>query len=187
MLHKKILLPLFVVMVIAQWYIPGHMIWEKEEILVSGKAYKFKIKPIDPSHPLKGKYIRLVYEEDSFTVPEVEPWMTGQEIYIVLTTDEAGYAQIKSIHPTAPHTGKNNYFKVRSSYYTRDCSIQLNYPFDEFYMNEFKAPKAEKLQREMTLDSTKNVYALVLVKDGSVVLKEVEVDGIPISEFLNTN
>ena len=54
-------------------------------------------------------------------------------------------------------------------------------------MNEFKAPQAEKLQREMTLDSTKNVYAVVFVKDGSVVLKEVEVDGTPLSELLNTN
>ncbi len=187
MLSKKILFPLFAVMVIAQWYIPGHMIWEKEEILLSGKAYKFKIRPFDPYHPLKGKYIRLVYEEDSFTVPTVEPWMTGKEIYVVLTTDEEGYAQIKDIQPTAPNTAKNNYFKARSNNYTRENIIQLHYSFDEFYMNEFKAPKAENLQREIAQDSTKNVYAVVHIKDGEVVLKDVEVDGIPLRELLNTN
>ena len=48
---------IFIVVAIAQLFIPTQMILNQETILKTGKPYRFKTQPVDPSDPFKGKYI----------------------------------------------------------------------------------------------------------------------------------
>ena len=48
---------LFIIVVCAQLFVPSQMIFQQEDVLKTGTAFKFKTQPVDPSDPFKGKYI----------------------------------------------------------------------------------------------------------------------------------
>ncbi len=50
---------LFAVMCLAQWIVPGKMVYDSENTIAEGTLYKFKTAPVDPSDPLRGKYVTL--------------------------------------------------------------------------------------------------------------------------------
>ena len=70
----------------------------------------------------------------------------------------------------------NPYVKA-VAYYTwienDSITVRFQYPFDEFYMDEFKAPKAEVIYREITLNSLNSTYALVKIYKGDAVVENV--------------
>lgn len=51
-------------------------------------------------------------------------------------------------------------------------------------MEEFKAPEAETIYRESIRDTARLTYALVYIKNGEAVLKDVIVDGLSISDVV---
>ena len=57
-------------------------------------------------------------------------------------------------------------------------------PFDRFYMEESKAPKAEKVYNAANSDQRKETYALVYIKDGTAVLNDVIIDGQSIATYV---
>ncbi|HMB62545.1 MAG TPA: hypothetical protein VKN36_05700, partial [Eudoraea sp.] len=61
-----------------------------------------------------------------------------------------------------------------------------DYPFDRFYMEESKANEAELTYRQSQRDTSKITYALVRIKNGEAVLKDVMIDGISIRELVKT-
>ena len=54
-------------------------------------------------------------------------------------------------------------------------------------MEESKAYEAELTYRQSQRDTTKLTYALVSIKNGDAVLKDVLIDGISIKEIVETN
>ncbi|MCP3932456.1 MAG: GDYXXLXY domain-containing protein, partial [Bacteroidetes bacterium] len=61
--------------------------------------------------------------------------------------------------------------------------LTIAYPFDRFYMEESKADDAEDIYREFQRDNRRAAYALVNIKEGKAVLKDVLIDGISIREL----
>ena len=56
----------FGLLVAAQLYVPASMILGRENTIKAGKEFQFRVAPIDPNDPLRGKYIRLDYEDNFF-------------------------------------------------------------------------------------------------------------------------
>lgn len=185
MMGKKIQITGFVLLAFVQLLIPAKMIWEQEHILKKGTEYKFKTAPVDPNDPFRGKYITLSYEASSFNVANEMDWEYGQTIYVVLTTDQKGFAKIASITSEVPE-GTEAYVEGSVLFVTRNGSNQvtIGYPFDRFYMEESKAQPAEITYRNSQRDTTTTTYALVRIKNGKVVLKDVLIDGVPIKELV---
>lgn len=185
---KKIVLAAFILLALAQLYIPAKMIWDREDVLATGTAYKFKTAPIDPNDPFRGKYITLSYDENTITVSDEQDWLTGESIYVSLTTDNSGFAKIKSISKTKP-TGNEKFIKAKVRFAAGNGSNQLtiDYPFDRYYMEESKAYDAEQVYRRTQRETSKTTYALVSVKNGDAVLKDVLIDGTPIREIVKAN
>ena len=94
--NKKILLPAFILVALVQLYVPSKMILHREEILDTGKEYKFKTAPIDPTDPFRGKYITLRYDENMVEIQNEKDWVRGETIYVFLAKDSDGFAKIKS-------------------------------------------------------------------------------------------
>ena len=90
-MHKRYL-PLLLLGVVAlvQLYVPAAMILEREEVLATGKAYKFRVAPVDPNDPFRGKYITLRYRHNTIQVADAGQWESGQEVYVLLRRDRAG-------------------------------------------------------------------------------------------------
>ena len=176
----------FVLIVIAQWFVPTSIILKKEEILKNGKAFKFKTEPIDPSNPFEGKYISLKFQQDTFSLnKELEKLSNGDEIFVVLK-QENGYAVISQVLVSKPK-GNIDFVKASLDYienYENNKRIHINYTFNKFFMEESKAPKAEVLYNKASQKNKNNCYALVYTKDGSAVVSDVLVNDTSISKLV---
>ncbi len=185
MINKKILLSVFIIVALVQLYVPASMILEREDILDKGREYKFKTEPIDPSDPFRGKYITLRFEENMIEIQNEADWLRGEIIYVFLTTDNEGFTKIQSVSKENP-TINQDFLKTKVRYVTRNGSNQLtiDFPFDRYYMEESKAYDAELIYRESQLDTNQIAYALVSIKDGDAVLKDVLINGVSIREIV---
>ena len=176
----------FLILALIQWAVPGKIIWEKNEVLEKGKAYKFKTEPVDPTHPFKGKYITLNFSESSFTDTINRNLVGNDNIYLILSTDHRGFASIKDLSLREPK-GNNGYIKATVYYASKEkdsITVHFRYPFDEFYMEEYKAPKAENIYRESTRDSLNTTYALVKIRNGDGVIENVFINDTPIGALI---
>ncbi len=186
--NKKILLTAFILMVMAQLYVPGKMIWNKEDIINNGIEYKFETAPIDPNDPFRGKYISLSYDKNTIEIENEKDWTSGEKIYVYLTTDKNGFAKIKSVSKQKPNDNQD-FLKTNVRMVSENGSNKLtvDYPFDRFYMEESKAYDAEVTYRKTQIDTSKITYALVNIKNGEGVLKDVLIDGISIREIVKAH
>jgi uncharacterized membrane-anchored protein len=186
--NKKILFAVFVLVALVQLYVPAKIIWDREEILKTGSEFKFKTVPIDPSDPFRGKYITLSYIENTVKVENENDWTMGEKIYVHLTTTKDGFAKVQSVSKEKP-TENQDYLEAKVYYVSGNAAnkLTIDYPFDRFYMEESKAHKAEIAYRQSQRDTSKMTYAVVRIKKGVAVLKDIMVDGIPIGEIVNPN
>jgi hypothetical protein len=173
----------FLVVVLAQIFVPTKMIYDQENVIATGTAYKFKTQPVDPSDPLKGKYILLNYEVNSAPSTDTT-WIRSAPIYITLKTDEGGFAIVKAISKEVPEN--RDYLKLKVNWYNAyEKRVEFSLPFDEFYMNEAKAYDAEVAHVNAQRDSLpNNTYALVYVLNGKAVLENVFINEVPIGEYV---
>lgn len=186
---KPLILSLFILAAIAQLYVPTSMILDREDILEHGKVYKFRIQPVDPNDPMRGKYITLGFEDDYIEIQGDSSFLGVQEIFVIVEENDLGFATIKNINMDKP-SDHMDYVKAKIShvsYYEDTARIYIQYPFDRYYMEEFKVPLAEEVYFESARDSTSVTWALVKIKDGEAVLQDVMIDGISIHEIAGNN
>jgi uncharacterized membrane-anchored protein len=181
-MKTKQLMILFIITALLQLAVPVKMIFDSEMTERYGPEYKFKTVPIDPTDPFRGKYITLNYDISSFPSADTT-YTTGDQIYIALKKDSEGFAQIASISHEEP--------EVETDYVIADVShnyggnVNFEFLFDRFYMEEGKAAEAETSYATYSGTArAKPAYALVAVKGGSAVVKNVIIDGIPIKEYV---
>ena len=186
-MNKKIIFPAFIVMVLVQLYIPVKMIINKESVLSGGKEFRFKTAPIDPTDPFRGKYITLSFEANSTNIPDAEGWNQGEEIFVLLGEDDKGFVKINSVSKEKP-IDIEDYVTASIGYVIDDTLdwVSIDYPFTRFYMEESKAGNAEEAYREAARDTSQVTYALVSIKNGEAVVKDVLINDIPIKEVIKS-
>lgn len=186
--NKKKIIISFVIIAIIQLFVPVKMIWNKESTLINGNPYKFKTAPIDPTDPFIGKYIVLDFEENSYEVNE--QYLRGEFLYVYLDEDQNGFAKIAKVSKNILPNEEKDYVKAKvryGNYLGHDLQIQIDYPFQRFYMEESKAYNAELLYRKFQSESGSITYALVRVKNGDAVIQNVFINDTPIKELVEIN
>ena len=183
---NKILIPIFCLVVVAQLFVPVKMILDREDIIETGTVYKFKTAPVDPTDLFRGKYITLNFDADEFVVDSLEQWEDKKAVFVGLGVDTLGFAKIVSVSDERPSEtlGYVEAERWYSNTVKNKPTIFLRYPFDRFYMEESKAPKAEKAYRNVRQDSTQTAYAIVCIKNGEAVLTDVMINDVSIKEFV---
>lgn len=179
----------FVMLSAIQIYVPASMILEQESLLRSGNVFKFKTAPVDPNDPFRGKYITLRFEQDHIILPgDTTELSDNQEVFVTLSTDREGFARIENISDTRPENESDWVTARTGGIYFREDSITvfINFDFTRFYMEELKAPEAEKIYAEGQIDPQKNTWAVVRVREGKAALEDVMIDGISIREIAAT-
>lgn len=176
---KAALLIAFTLVVAAQWYVPVSMIRDSELIVTEGLELKFRTRPVDPSDPFRGKYITLYFGTQSFVMDTVPRYNYGDDIYAALTIDEDGYAVVDSLYADEP-ADEMLAIKVEVSSAYIDSThqlIEIQYPFDRFYVEESKASEAERLYWESLLPTLpeRQTYAVVRVRKRRAVLMDVRI------------
>ena len=187
MLNKKVLFIGFLLIAIVQLYVPAKMIYDQEVVLLNGNEYKFKAAPIDPNDPFRGKYITLRFEATTFPVQNINEWAINDEVFVQIQNDTAGFAQIKNVSKKRPDNDPD-YIKAKIAFLMEDgkVNMRIEYPFDRFYMEETKAQAAEDMYREAIVDSTQVAYALVNIRNGEAVIRDVLINGTSISDLVKT-
>ena len=180
---KKIAFLLLVATFLMQWFVPVNMIMQQEDILKEGTTFKFKTQPIDPNDPFRGKFIVLNYEANNIDIKGDEYWYQGEPVYVKIKEDEKGFAQIAGLEKTLP-VDDNHYIKaeIERVWGENPSKIRIKYPFERFYMEENKAPKAEALFGNMRRDTNTVIYSLVVINKGRSALKDVVVNGVSIKD-----
>ena len=178
---QKLLLPLFLLLCLAQLYIPAQMISAREKVLQFGSTYKFQATPYDPNDPFRGKYLRVSFSPTFFEMKDSVNWQWQEQIYVQAATDNQGFFRIKNLSRTEPQEG--DYFSATVNYTSWDSKtglskVRIDYPFNRFYIEESKAAAAETLYREVLKDPNRTAYALVSIMDGEAVFKDLMIDGV---------
>jgi len=181
---KTILLIIFLLVALVQIYVPASMILDREAVLAQGTEFKFRTAPIDPNDPFRGKYITLSFIDTTVPIVNESNWTAGESVYALLTTDEQGFAQIQSVTRDYPPEDQDFLTTKISAVSSNGIrQLTLDYPFDRFYLEETKAPEAERVYRESLRNANQETYALVSIKDGEAVLKDVLIDGASIKDI----
>jgi uncharacterized membrane-anchored protein len=186
MKNKSTIIGLFILVVFIQLAIPFKMILNEENVLSKGTPYKFLVRPVDPKDPFRGKYISLRYAQTLYFIKDsTKNYYSNERIYILLENDKDGFMQIKDVSKEEP-TNTQDYVEAKvSSFYNNE--INIDFPFDRYYMDEFKAYEAEKVYNNSLGDVQNSTYALVYVKDGRAVIKDVLIKGVSIKEVVENN
>lgn len=182
MFNSKAALIILAGAAIVQLYVPAAMIIEREHVLTDGRIYKFKTAPVDPNDPFRGKYIELNYAANNFRMQQKNNWERNETVYVLISNSADGFAKIDTLLKEQPAGG--DFIKAKVNYISFDSLLYVDYPFNKYYMEEGKAPAAEKVYTEYRRDTTHKTYALVSVKDGDAVLKDVMIDETPIREMI---
>ncbi len=187
MTNIKILFPLFILLALVQLFVPAKMILDREDILKTGKEFKFRTAPIDPNDPFRGKYITLSFSNTTFDVQDGDEWNRDEDVYVLLKEDIEGFAIIKSVSKDKP-SEKQDFVKAKIRNggwkFNFNNNITIDYPFDRYYMEESKAYDAELAYRDAQINEDNITYALVSIKDGDAVLKDVFINDVSIKEIV---
>jgi uncharacterized membrane-anchored protein len=166
---------------LAQWAAPLSQIWTHEQTLAKGTLIKLKCAAPDPYDPLRGRFLAVRPDERQVTVPADIKLQRGMQVYATLTTGADGLATITHLSLTPPADG--DYIRLKSGYINSEKTVQLQWPFERFYINEKLAPEADKWFAE-NIRGTKGIIAEVRVLNGRAVLADLSLDGRPFREIL---
>jgi uncharacterized membrane-anchored protein len=176
---------------LVQLAVPLQMIRSREAVLERGTAYRFRTEPVDPADPFQGRYVRLDFEADSVPMAEAEAEAVGSRArgYALLGVDADGFARFVGWTLERPATG--DYLQTRSLGPARRWNpereksesrgLRIDLPFDRFYMEESKAPEAERIAAEASREE--DCWAVVRVLDGRAVIEDVLVGGRPLARL----
>lgn len=183
---KKILLPAFFVLLIAaQWYVPADMVMQSTKVIANGQLMRFKCAPVDPKDPFRGNYIVLNLDSRNFPLPPNHDFLSGERVYVSFENDSAGFAKINAISKVKPRNMRE-VLETKIDYISNEEDKQvafLDFPFSRFYMDEFKAPVAEKMYNDAVQSDTGNTYAMVHIYYGKARISNVVVKGKLLSDF----
>lgn len=184
-MKSKYIFAIFLVIAAIQIMVPTQMILKREDVLETGKLYKFRTEPIDPADPFRGKYIALNFETETFK-PEDSTWQRGDAIYVYVEEDSLGFAKVCQISKEVKEDIKTDFLEAKVDWYSNySKTLNITFPFNRFYMEESKAYSAEVAVRENQRDSVLNaVYAEVYIKKGTSVLKDVIIKNMSIKDYV---
>lgn len=183
---------LFVIAISLNFALPATMIYQQARTLKEGDLVRFRTRPIDPYDPFRGRYVRLGFEGVRLPLEDGERVVRGDTIFVSIEIDEQGFAQLREALRERPSHGL--YVKAKAGWMHSDSLVNIELPFQRYYMNEQLAPDAERAYREANLANPDNPddpsefqnenYALVRIRNGATALEAVHLRGKPIEEYL---
>jgi uncharacterized membrane-anchored protein len=187
---------LLAVLGVAQLAAAASSIVRYERTLSQGTLYKIKTVPVDPADPFRGRYVAV---QSAITLspplsPEVLRLFTeypARRAYVVLATDEEGFARAAEVVTARPAGG--DYLPIASAFQRpvfddqrlRETRYDIVLPFDRYYMNESAAPAAEQRYLEsIRRNGESRTWLTVRVRNGVGVIEGLYIDGEPIEALL---
>ncbi|GAA6137057.1 hypothetical protein NBRC116583_08040 [Arenicella sp. 4NH20-0111] len=180
---------LVVLVCLVQLAVPASIIYSYEDTLSKGTEYRFKVRPVDPADPFRGRYVRLGFDEENtrdrvIPMPGIESIPKKQRFaFASIAVGEDGLAKVVAVTGAPPQSG--DYIKVKTTVYSNKL-YRINFPFDRYYAEESKAPNIENVVfNTRNLGEERLITAQVFINQGRGVISELYVDGQTIHDFLD--
>jgi uncharacterized membrane-anchored protein len=157
---------------ILQLAVPASMVIKQETILSQGTEFRFRLAPVDPGDPFRGRYLRLSFEVErkGYTLQAPAAFDKTRPLYAAISTDSEGFARIDTLTTTVP-TGPYLTIPAGSLYKYGGGDIHITIPFHRYFVNESRAKiietEANDLLRKAQKEGRKpGLYGTVRIKDG---------------------
>ncbi len=163
---------LWVLLGLLQLAVPASMVVKQEAILSQGTEYRFRLAPVDPGDPFRGRYLRLSFEVErkGYKLQTASAFDKSQPLYAAISTDPEGFARIDALATTPP---ASPYLTIPagSHYGYGGGDIHITIPFHRYFVNETRAKAIEKEANELLRRAQKEgrkpgLYGTVRIKDG---------------------
>ena len=163
----------------------------KKDAYENGRIILMECTARDPYNPFKGRYAKLTLVEEnphpSFT--DVEGVKYKGKVYCTLRKDVDGIFRISAISSTMPEDGRvfiqaslNYSYKNESG----ETACELDFNFDEYYMQENHALHLDSLQTE-DFNALNPRLELYVDKNGRCIQKELYLAGLPLADYMAVN
>lgn len=190
---KPLTLVCFLIVMVFQWLLPAQMIVKHEEVLSKGKLYKFVAAPYDPEDPFKGRYVSLNFAaisskrkgDSTFEAQLNSARMAGKKVYASFSTNAEGVSVVEKISITKP--ANSDFLLINAPWvdkYKDSSNYTFDFPFNEYFMEESKAPLAEQLYRDRLMDSANRSYAAVRIWKGTAVIENVFINDSTLHQII---
>lgn len=168
---------------------------------VAPNEYLFKTEIYDPYDPMRGRYVRLTFDQQEVYMRKNKFPITsyGEDCFAVLGTDKDNNAVITDLYQTreevpagkdclrVKYSGMGNASDdAKEGQQSKECHL-VRLPFDRFYMNEKLAPEAEELVSTATRKGGKALLKVKIYRDGSFAVSDLLIDGQPIRELIRNS
>ena len=182
---KTLRLILFIALALAQIAVAARAIILSEIALRHGEVYRFRLQPVDPVDAFRGRYIALRFAEDRTHLADEVPHLGQEKVYVPLVVDDESFASFGSARLEAPETGDYLYLQGGVDFMDEDGErrLLLALPFRRYYMTE---ELAKEVDRSLWRRGIRPAWVTVRVKDGTGVIEDLYVDGLPVREWLAT-
>ena len=187
-MSRNLRFALFVVVALVQLAVAGGAIVKSELALRTGEAFRFRIQPVDPVDAFRGRYVAIRFAVNNATIADGTVVRPRKKVFVPIEVDADGFASLGRADIDPPADGA--YLRLRAGVVTPDeegnQQVCVQMPFRRFYMDEDKAPKAERAvwggrrgQREASVS--------VRIRHGVGVIEELYIDDTPIHQWLAEN
>jgi hypothetical protein len=188
---RNLLISAFVLVALAQLFVPWQMISRQPDFAESGVPYKFKIafKPYQwndrPGASIRGKYIWLNFEADHIKITDKKEWGSQQSAYVVFSRDSLGFAKIESVTKTKP-VNSIEWVRARTWIHWKDTtSLHLEYPFNQYYIKDTNPRDIESIIKNGLGDSLKVNYLDIKIRENQFFVNDLSIDGVSFKEMMN--
>ena len=184
---KRARLGLFLALCAVQLAIPLAMAYRYERTLREGTVYRFHTEPFDPVDAFRGRYVAIRLR---LVAP---PQPTGDDrwsarFYALLGKDGQGYATVRALSKERPSGGDWLQGTLGEDVYQAGrgplLGTRIELPFDRYYMEEGKAPAADRIWREGMQQA--EAVARVRVRHGLGAIEGLDINGVPIERWTET-
>jgi uncharacterized membrane-anchored protein len=187
-MNRNLRFALFIAVALVQLAVAGGAIVKSELALRTGEAFRFRIQPVDPVDAFRGRYVAIRFAVDRAPLADGADVRPRERVFVPVEVDVDGYASFGPADVDAPHEGA--YLRLRAGVVTPDedgkIHVWVSMPFRRFYMDEDKAPDAERaVWSRRRGQSTASVG--VRIRNGTGVIEELYIDDTPIHQWLAEN
>ena len=182
-MNTPVRLGILAVVALAQIAVPANMIISLEKTLSEGTLCRFRTAPVDPYDAFRGRYVRLAIEESQGPVPEGPIPEPGDTVYARIESDAEGISKLVEILRERPAQG--DYIRAKAGWVdTEQRILHVTLPIDRYYMNEWKAPAAERAYWDQSRMTARNAFVHVRVRNGEAVVEGLYIGDVPIEEYV---
>lgn len=195
MKHKKLFLGLFVLLALAQLFLPFNMIQKQTKVTMEGATFKFRIRHLhkeaferrNTGASIQGKYLWLPLEEALYKPGDMNDREDNQHgpAYVTFFTDSLGFAKVQSLSWQRPSGTRNYVEAIARTDMIDTTSLIIMYPFRKYYIADKNTEDINEGLNKKLKDTLTTNYLVVKIRDGKYLTSDLVIDGLSFKDFVS--